>query len=222
MTDKPLRVDAPASERGATPTSLTIGVTGHRPTRLRDADVDLLRTRVDEALTSILTSFPEAAITVLSPLAEGADQIVARAALARGCRLACALPFTRDDYARDFATASARAEYRALLTLAEHVVELDGSRTTPEERDSAYARVGVYTVDHSDSLLAIWDGQQARGNGGTGQVVDMALNAGVPVIWIPAVPPHDTRVLTQGEDGVTLESELLSVSPLVPRPRAMR
>ncbi len=215
MTDNAVRVDAPIEQTRTEPTSLTIGVTGHRPTRLRDADLPLLRERVREVLITLQTAIPGGTISVLSPLAEGADQTVARVALDTGCKLACALPFARDAYASDFATAAAKAEYRALLALAERVVELGGSRTTPEERDLAYAAVGSYTIAHSDALLAIWDGEQARGNGGTGQVVAAAFDARVPVIWIPAARPHTTRVLIPGQHSEIVEAPLASAGHLV-------
>lgn len=211
MTDNAARVDAPIEQRGTGSTFLTIGVTGHRPTRLTDADLPLLRERVRESLTAIQASISNGTIAVLSPLAEGADQIVARVALDTGCRLACALPFARDTYANDFATAAAKAEYRALLALADHVVELAGSRTTRQERDKAYAAVGDYTITHSDVLLAIWDGEQARGNGGTGQVVATALHARVPVIWIAAARPHTIRTLHSTADGTITDVPITSV-----------
>ena len=223
MMDHLPGVDAHVPESEATTTPLTIGVTGHRPARLRDADLDVLRGRVRHVLTAIKTTTPASTITVLSPLAEGADQIVARVALDMGCRLACALPFPRDAYALDFATAAAKAEYHALLTLAEHVVELDGTRATPEERDIAYAAVGTYTVAHSYALLAIWDGQQARGNGGTAQVVDLARDTGVPVIWISAARPHETLVLSRGTDGIVSNATLSAANLLaIPCPHASR
>ena len=223
MTHNLPRVDALVPESEATTTPLTIGVTGHRPARLCDADLDVVRGRARDVLTAIQTTNPASTTTVLPPLAEGADQIVARVALDMGYRLACALPFQRDAYALDFAMATAKAEYHALLMLAEAVVELDGTRTTPEERDIAYAAVGAYTVAHADAMIAIWDGQQARGNGGTAQVVDMALDAGVPVIWIPAARPHETRVLSPGADGTVTNATLSAANLLgLPRPHATR
>jgi hypothetical protein len=40
-------------------------------------------------------------------------------------------------------------------------------------------------VDRSDVLLAVWDGQPARGPGGTGDVVAYARARGTPVevVW---------------------------------------
>jgi hypothetical protein len=180
---------------------MRVGVTGHRPARLGDADYATLRQRVCEALAAISNAVADAPLTVISPLAEGADRIVARVAVDAGYPLHCVLPFASDDYARDFPTAASRAEYAALLQLAAGVVELDGSHGTPEEREAGYSAAGAYTVRHADVMIAIWDGGRARGNGGTGDVVALALGSGLPVIWIASAAPHLTRVITDNGTG---------------------
>jgi hypothetical protein len=180
---------------------VAVGVTGHRPGRLESADWQLLRTRVHEVLNTLSHLDRIQHLTLMSPLAEGADQIVAREALKSGFTLECPLPFPRDEYARDFSTDAARAEYFALLSLAATVVELGGSRETPEQADVAYTAVGAFMVSKADVMLAIWDGKRARGDGGTGHVVQMALDAEVPVIWIDATTPHDVSVISPPTSG---------------------
>ena len=51
----------------------------------------------------------------------------------------------------------------------------------------------------SDVLIAIWDGEDAKGKGGTGQIVKEALINEIPVVWINSAAPHDMRVLMGGE-----------------------
>ncbi len=179
---------------------LRIGVTGHRPSGLTGADLATLRGRVREVLALARDSAGARDLEIMSPLAEGADQVVARAALAAGLTLICPLPFDRDTYAADFSTASSRAEYRALLTAAVCVVELDGLRTTPKVTEAGYAAVGAWMLDHCDVMLAIWDGGPPRGAGGTGQVVQEALDRRIPVVRIDARRPHDVQVLTTGSN----------------------
>ncbi len=43
---------------------------------------------------------------------------------------------------------------------------------------------GVWMVDRSDRLVAIWDGKPAAGLGGTGDVVAYALERGIPVVRV--------------------------------------
>ena len=53
-------------------------------------------------------------------------------------------------------------------------------------REDAYLDCGMETVNGSDVLLAVWDGEVARGKGGTGDVVGYATSLGKPVIVIDA------------------------------------
>src|ERR1700704_5759523 len=83
---------------------LVIGVTGHRD--LRDEDVPRLEAKVAAIIARLrhdyLADDVETPIIVLSALAEGADRLVARVALAQGARLIAPLPMPREEYRRDF------------------------------------------------------------------------------------------------------------------------
>ncbi len=180
-----------------------IGVTGHRDIgasgtraalaeRVRAVFAFIWQTVVDTASPGRVPR-----LVVVSPLAEGADRLIAREALASGFPLHCPLPFPTDEYERDFATEKSRREYRELLARAVVIRELPGERGTPEGRGEAYAAVGRVVVGESDVLLAIWDGEAARGSGGTAQVIADALDRGLPVVWIASEAPHAVRVLTR-------------------------
>ena len=121
-------------------------MTGHRPVRLVDADYALLRELVRDVLVTIANLAPELPMIVISPLAEGADRLIAREAVNAGHLLDCILPFPRDDYAKDFVGAANQAEYYALLKQATSVIELHGSRATPEQTDAAYMAAGELVV----------------------------------------------------------------------------
>lgn len=191
-------------------------MTGHRPAGLAGADLDLLRDRVREALAAIAASAPSIPLIVISPLAEGADRLIAREAVDAGYLLDCVLPFPRDDYATDFTGAATRSEYYALLGSAGQVIELHGSRDTPEVTNAAYMAAGEHVVEHADVMLAIWDGAEARGSGGTGDVVALALACSLPVLWIAASQPHQMRLITRNGAGVA-EQPLTTLPVLVGR-----
>ena len=174
------------------------------------ADFAVLRARVREILAAIQRLVVEAVqveqpgdagdraiLLLISPLAEGADRLVAQEAVAVGFTLHCPLPFAREEYAVDFTTPASRAEYHALLRQAAEVVELPGSRETPEDKEAAYAAVGRLVLTRSDLVIAIWDGQAARGSGGTGHIVEEARRRDIPVVWIASRSPHTTRVVTR-------------------------
>lgn len=157
---------------------VTIGVTGHRFLAERD--------RLDEALTEVVESLARKRTepwTVVSALAEGADRLVSRHLLGRpGSRLVAVLPLDLHDYETDFATPGSRAEFRELLARAAEVVVLPA----PDDRDLAYEACGWDVLDRSDVLVAVWDGEDRQGVGGTGAVVQRARERGTPVVWVHA------------------------------------
>jgi hypothetical protein len=177
----------------AIPFRVRVGVTGHR--RL-PPDIDW-RERIDRALAVILDSFPKDGVTTLrltavSSLAEGADRLVAAAVMDRpGSRLEVPLPLPPDEYEKDFKTARSREEFHSLLRSAASVM-----RPRPaESREEAYEWAGHIMVGHSDVVIALWDGLEARGQGGTGQIVEFARRHRRAVVWIPTSPDGEIRTL---------------------------
>ena len=226
--------------------TLRVGVTGHRPEKLRAAEIPLLRQVIRGALERVCRIAMDISVDaagayaaappgvrVISPLAEGADRILAQEAL--GMRLParlphaeeqpehdlhfelqCPLPFAQSIYEDDFAGPSIQ-EFRSLLAHATAVVALDGQR---EREDEAYAAVGDLLVNQSDVLIAIWDGRAAEGPGGTAEVVHLAARARVPVIWIHSAAPHAVQILL-GDSSASLErANLAGVDELAGRLRA--
>jgi hypothetical protein len=152
-----------------------IGVTGHR----HYLDGATIEGATDVVLDRIMSNADEAAeLTIVSPLAEGADRMVAELVLRRPhARLEALLPLPADDYADDFATAGSRTEFESLLARAATVEVIDGDGT----RLAAYERVGRAVVDRCDVLLALWDGRPSRGRGGVADVIQYALDREVLV-----------------------------------------
>ena len=168
---------------GRIPLCLRIGVTGHRDLCAGDA---ALTDAIAEALTGIDsrrragTSATPVGLAIVSALAEGADRIVARLAMLRGASLEVVLPMPPGDYLTDFKSPSSQGEFDTLLAQATTVTELAWAG----ERDEAYERAGRVIVNRSDVVLALWDGQAARGRGGTAEIVSYAEQQGVPVLRV--------------------------------------
>ncbi len=53
-----------------------------------------------------------------------------------------------------------------------------------EPGGQAYLDAGLVLLDRADTLIAVWDGQQARGTGGTGEVVEEARARGIAVVVV--------------------------------------
>lgn len=204
-----MKMESPPKSRLA----VRVGVTGHRPVGLDKAETDLLRVQVNEVLkhiksvaAEIKTSFESLysdgaspLLRVISPLAEGADMLVAEEGLAEGYELQCALPFGRGEYERDFTDDDSFGKYKILLGKATSVLELGGSRATSDLENEAYQTAGRMVLAQSDVLIAIWDGEEEKGKGGTGQMVRESLINEIPVVWISSLSPHEIRVLMGGE-----------------------
>lgn len=176
-----------------------VGVTGHRCNGLSLGQRTRIGDQIETALEAVHDAVARAAeryaedyaaapplYYFVSALADGADTMAARRALKLGWRLLAPLPFSIEDYAQDFSDED-RREFEALLAEAYAVTPLDGSRENPMREDRAYLQAGVVTVDQSDIVIAVWDGQEARGLGGTAMIKEEALSAGKSVIWINAV-----------------------------------
>ena len=123
-------------------------------------------------------------LMVLSQLAKGADQMVASEALAGGYRLQTFLPFPLATYRAKFKGVDGR-RFDDLLARSDHVC---GPPDGVEMHDRGYSLAGETMVTQCDLLLAIWDGEAARGQGGTADVIDYAIRRGVPVIHLPTQP----------------------------------
>ncbi len=151
---------------------LVIGVTGHREVRPEDEE-DLLR--ASEKVLSKLKArrSPETPIVLLSPLAEGADRIVARAALALGIHLVVPLPMPQEEYERDFPQTV--GEFHDFLENAQDVFHLPFAQgnspaniAQPAHRDEQYKAVGQYIARHCEQLIALWDGEGLEDEQGCG------------------------------------------------------
>lgn len=157
---------------------LRIAVSGHRGLNARTADL------VDQAVREKLSGHL-ADLTGLSCLADGADQIFARAVVDFGGRLEVIIPAA--EY-RAGLPADAHAEYDDLLARAVSVHQMPFTESTSESHMAA----SKLMVDKADELYAVWDGKPARAYGGTADVVAYARDQDTPVevIW-PAGATRD-------------------------------
>lgn len=156
---------------------VAIGVSGHRDL----IDLAAVSNAVDKALRKIITTFGENSLQVVSPLAEGADRVVVWRAMAYySVRLVVPLPLEISDYMLDFNSTSSKATFVTLLEQADQVIELPAEDT----REACYLAAGMYVLDHSDVLIAVWDGEPARGIGGTAKIVTEARRRDMPIAWV--------------------------------------
>lgn len=168
-----LREIAPSHQERPSP-PFRVGVTGHR--HLEDGE-DFTARSLREILKRLHDEHPDG-IVALSALAEGADTLFAEIALDLRIPFAVVIPF--ECYEQDFPPGPARERFKRLLSLARDVHYLPYH----DRSDDAYLAGGQWIVDHSDWVVAVWDGQPARGKGGTGDVVQYARQKGRPLVLI--------------------------------------
>ncbi|NQV65160.1 MAG: hypothetical protein HQ497_07335, partial [SAR86 cluster bacterium] len=186
-------------------------VTGHRlnPDKLGDPN---LRQQIKTCLLGLQEQYANHQFTILSPLAEGADRLVAQMAMdILGASLQVPLPLPYDLYVQDFTSQASQDEFKTLIGKAEFYYELPmkfgnirelavgQDRRDNEARNQQYALAGAYIVQRADQLIAVYDGKPAAGTGGTGQIVDWYSNGQIEPAFVYDnhffLPPRQNPVI---------------------------
>ena len=165
---------------------IVVGVTGHRDFRPQDARrlEDEVRKVLGRIRTDYLDADNDTPLIVMSSLAEGADQLVARIALECGAGLVAPLPMPAEEYRKDFRP-EVEASFDRLLSLAIAAPLMplaagnspDDVRDEPARRALQYRAAGLFIIRHSHILLTLWDGRTADMKaGGTAEIVSIKRN----------------------------------------------
>ena len=91
-----------------------------------------------------------------------------------------------------------RTRFRRLLGHATSTLELDGSRVHGAE---AYEAAGRMVLTQCDILIAIWDGEERHGRGGTAEIIEAALRTIFRSCGSRRNPPHDCRLMRASRGG---------------------
>lgn len=114
----------------------------------------------------------------ISCLADGPDSVFAQEVLEAGGQLIAVIPAARY---RESLPEDHHSLYDSLLGRASETVALEHLESDSEAHMDASLRM----LDLADELIAVWDGQPARGYGGTADVVTAANEKNIPVtvVW---------------------------------------
>jgi hypothetical protein len=150
---------------------LRVAITGHR-------DLDGPTTGKVDAVIRVLLGEAAQDLVGVSCLAAGTDQIFARAVLDLGGRLEVIIPSA--GYAASFSDHAKRG-FEELKSQAWRIRSL----AHPSPGPGPYLDAGLQMLDGADRLIAVWDGQQARGRGGTAEIIGDARRRRMPVsiVW---------------------------------------
>jgi hypothetical protein len=163
-----------------------IGVTGHRD--IPAADEARLGAAVDAVLSDVRGRVKHTPVVMLCGMATGADLLCAERALAAGIPVCALLPVAIDRYEQDFAPSDLPRFHAALA----QVVEI---RVLADDPEQGYVRLAQFLARYSHLVIALWDGVDSRGRGGTGDVVRMRVEgtgldpAGIEILAFPDVGP---------------------------------
>lgn len=169
-----------------------VGVTGHRALDREDRLRQVVREALGEIKRIVAGDQGDdgVGLVVLSSLAEGADRLVAEVVLEQEpAALHAILPLEPADYEKDFSTVASWMQFRNLLDRAQDMTVISSGNARP----AAYAAAGQRVVERCDVLIALWDGQPARGPGGTAEIVEYARQVEKPLVWCQISPSCETH-----------------------------
>lgn len=151
--------------------TIIIGVTGHRDI----VETTALKNSIRKIFINLYDKNEK--VELLSPLADGADRLVADIYLEvfkEKAKLIVPMPFEQERYMEDFNKLS-KIKFLNYLKVANNVFEVEN------HAGCNYKSVGNYIIDHSNILLALWDGTFNHKSGGTADIVQYAKGAGKEV-----------------------------------------
>jgi hypothetical protein len=158
---------------------LTFGVTGHRD----PIEEDWLRVeaRIRELLKSYRLYYPNTPFIIISPLAAGADCLVAKCILETDAQtyLYAVLPFQEGQYLEDFAGVE-RVSYQELIQssrlIGKQLIDDRTERLSQEQKNDAYQRTGEFVALHAHVMFAIKNSEDNKKKGGTAQIFQFRLD----------------------------------------------
>jgi uncharacterized phage-like protein YoqJ len=162
---------------------MTYGFTGHRPPRLGGYGKEA-RQKLYNFAHKVVRIYldPEYGYsigqnnTAIVGMAQGWDMAVASACVTLDVPYTAAVPFPGQELV--WPDPEIRALYKSLVESAAHVVYVSSSIAAAENVSAALQFRNQYIVDHSDKVIALWDGIK----GGTGNCVSYARKRKVEVI----------------------------------------
>lgn len=143
--------------------SLIVGITGHRPARIKGREKE-----IEEWLRGQLADSKDDIELAYSGMASGVDQIFARVAEELGIPLVCCYAFHHKSF------------HPQQLAIHEKAAEI---RYVSDKRsDDVYTIRDRYLVDRCDVMYAVFDGIKA---GGVWDAIQYAESLGKEVVYFP-------------------------------------
>ncbi|SHF33508.1 hypothetical protein [Chryseobacterium takakiae] len=140
---------------------MILGITGHQD--LKSFNLDWIKFTVNNFLKE------NDIIKGLSSLAIGSDQLFCRQLIKKNIPYDVIIPC--DNYISTFKTLKDSESFLGLLNMSKGIYTLNFDKPS----ESAFYSAGIEIVNKASVIIAIWDGKPAKGLGGTGDIVKIAL-----------------------------------------------
>ena len=181
---------------------LVIGVTGHRNLVKGDysAIFDEIKRNFEEIAAILTQNTEQPPMLLLTGLAQGGDMLATKVARELKIPYVAVLPCSLEEFKKSFDDLEALSELNDYIANAHEVLivpdlEKDfANQPNQTVENYRYRQVGVYLVQNSSLLLALWDGNppKTQFGCGTADVVALAQNADLPVLWLPCHRANST------------------------------
>ena len=139
---------------------MIVGISGHQDLETYDQEW-IRKTILDLIDTYSITKG-------VSSLARGADQLFARCIIEKGLKLIVVIPCK--NYETTFRSDSDKKVFNELFQRASKKIELP----FPKPNEEAFYQAGIAVLNFSDTMIVVWDGKNAKGWGGTGDIAEQA------------------------------------------------
>lgn len=120
-------------------------------------------------------------------LAKGADELFAEVLMQSRINYTAIIPCA--NYEETF-EGSALQDFKYAKKKAQRIIEM--SNKEPSEK--AFNEAGKFVVDSSEILIAVWDGEGAKGLGGTADIVEYADSKKKKIIHLNPVTQTQTKI----------------------------
>lgn len=160
-----------------------IGISGHRQLENPGTVKEEIKNHLQASLKKQKAG--NKSFYAVSGLAIGADTLFAEAALELGIPFIAVLPFSEKEYERDF-EGNDLFRFKHLLSNAARTDIVSPDPENQEQRDVAYLAYGMKIARMSDIMMLVWDGQEAKGTGGTAEIARYAKTKRKKIIRIRA------------------------------------
>jgi len=197
-----------------------VAAAGHRDLRQQDTNELLAQTRT--VLKQMRNRMPHTPLVLLNGLAEGADQLIAQAALLEGVSLVAALPMPVEIYKAQM-PGEAQQKFDELLSQCIFRVQMPNEgrseeqmRISEETRADCYEELALFLAQNSQALIALWDGKDSEKKGGTSRVVRY-VSEGIQVESLSEEEPQPGiiyQIVTPRESG-SIPLDALSLHLLI-------